>query len=374
MLRGVLAKATLCALLSSAVFLGAALPRHAFIPWIQYPTSGTAVTFNITVFNWDVQETAAVIHLASFVPTATYPTSLSVAVNPSGKYAYALLGPGPNSPTTLYVIATDTNQIVKTVPLNLITSPAGYTADINVSALAVSNDGLTIWIVDGVGNQVVALCALTYQVLQTIAIESPQQVVFSPDGKSAYVFSIGTPQYCCDPVTDINVFSTSTRKLTASANTYGRFDSATFSPDGSHLYFGFGSLGTDQRYGITVLGTKPLQQAGFVNVNVAEHGFVTSLAVTPDGKDLYSLVTDADSNDSYLAVSSTADNTVLSLDHVAFDPPLFYVGFTPDGADIFLVGNDIEIAPTATRVISKQIPFTTSAFAFAQGLAFLPLK
>jgi DNA-binding beta-propeller fold protein YncE len=359
-------KALAFALLCAATSLAA--PTSP--PYVYVAATDGGGTFNLMVFNWKTQETAASIAVARNTRLSR-DNNFNLAANPNGQYVYALIGAHGGVASSLNVICTATNKVLRTIELK------GDSIADSALNLGISPDGKTIWITDYSAKKITVLCAITYQVLATIQLpNSPELITFSPDGKYAYAFSYVPPLFIeLGPRGEADAISTVTKRIASSVI----FESSplgigtpAISKSGSTLYVPVGNpeLGIETQ-GIEILSTNPLAVIGGTTTITDHDGAQGGVAITPNGKDVWGV--EMFGGFTRLAVIDSSDNTLASFNLISSDWDYENVAFTPDGEFAYFVGNNLGIARTATSTIEKLIQPPTNEF-LTGAIAFVPSK
>lgn len=216
----------------------------------------------------------------------------SVAVDPSGKFAYVPNGGGESNGVAMYTISATTGALTSTgmvpvdgFPVSVVVHPSGkfaYAANANNTAESAGNVSMyTINATTG------ALTSLGTIATGTIAAEpNPNSMVVDPTGTFAYVanfLSNDVSMYSIDTttgvLTSVGLIDAGTNPLSVAVDPTGKFAYVTnFSSNDVSMYTINSATGA-----LTPTGTIPAGSAP------------TSIAIHPSGKFAY--VTNSGSND-----------------------------------------------------------------------------
>ena len=270
--------------------------------WADWPSpggTGAMVAYDTASFN-----IANVILMGANSPT-------TIAVTPDGDYIYGLEG------SSLYVISTASNQVIKTVGLG--NEP---------TAIATTPDGKYLYVTNIGSNTVSVVDTGTWSVVNTIPVGiEPGGIVISPDGNYVYVANEDAPDYYYT----ISVISASTGQVVntiALANTVVTYPIA------------------------------PSPQ---------------TLAITPDGKTLY--IPDHQRNNVYVVNTSLDIVTNTILPPVSWYKPVS-VFVTPDSNYAYIVSwgvAPVEIVSTANQQIVKTLNTNPYPAGMSTGLHAGPI-
>jgi YVTN family beta-propeller protein len=274
-----------------------------------------------------------VLDPGTFVPVATVPFygGMDVGLTPDGKYAYVPTLVVEPWTINVTVVDTPTNKIVATIPLD---SKGGV---LGVSNIGVSPDGSTVLVSEYSGHDsptpvVGVIQTKTNHVVGTFALPAkatPGAIVFSPDGKLAYITGNNVV------VDAVNVASMKTvSQMTALGNVSG----LAISPDGKTILCP--NSGTTQAAAVNqangaTLAAIPLGQMNSDTTSAALLDFGGAVT-SPDGTRVY-MTNDFSGN---VSIVDTASKTTLASIPVCFGGVGFCVpvavAVSPDGTTVYV--------------------------------------
>lgn len=256
---------------------------------------------------------------------------ITVAVTPNGKTAYVL------NLTTLSVIKTSTNTVVKTVT---VTTPAN-----TLNGLAISPDGKTVYVavdnLDTDAGSVAVIKTATNKIASTIPVGyGPTGLAVSPDSATVYVANAddGT-------VSIINTTTSAVSTVNLGGNTVPM--SIAFSANGNRAYVV--DAGSNA---VSIIDTTT---HAVTAVGVGNQPY--AVAISPDGTHAY-VTNQADNS---VSLIDTATNAVSSIS--VGDNPLG-VASSPDGGTVYVTngfGNSVSVIDVATKAVVGTIPASTGA-------------
>ena len=265
----------------------------------------------------------------------TIPSAGPAAVTPDGKRVYAF---GPSTSDfvwNLSVIDATNDQIVATIPLNVLRVLGGVSLNGNSRAIAAAPDGKHIYVTTGLCSSASFDCV------------RPESVYFS-----------------------LWVIDTATNKVVNAAANKGTADGIAFSPDGLHNF-----LANFDPY--TALPQVLVDQDSGNPISLPGNGNDFAIAITPDGKHLYVpyvLFNGTDSPPETVAVIDTATNMVsqtVPVEPSSFSVTLTGVAVTPNGKYVY-VSNQLSNSVAVIDTISSSVVKTVSVGLSPAGLAVTP--
>lgn len=240
---------------------------------------------------------------------------------------------------TITVLNSETNTIVKTIPLTAGSSP---------QEIAITPDGTRAYIaIFGTPNSVIVVNTATNTIVSTIpfpAGSNPQGIAITPDGSRAYVTLLGTPDAVAviDTATNMVVF---TIPFPAGNNP---FDIA-ITPDGSRAYVTNNGL----PHSVTVIDTAT--DSILTTIPLPAGSFPFGIAITPDGSRAY--VTNSGTPDAVTVIDTATNMILLTIPFPAGSNPTG-IAITPDGSRAYVTTVfTVRVINTATNEISTTIPF-----------------
>jgi YVTN family beta-propeller protein len=179
-------------------------------------------TANGYVYASEYNNSVGVIDTASNTIIATITvgsTPRGVAVSPDQQYVYSA---NAGSQTTQYVISTATNTVVATFPIDAAITPASGPSFIR-------SNGTYLYSVNTNGGNFNVIDPTTYAIVATIptAPGAPGDIVFTPDGQSAYLIN---------KTGQVNLLDLATNTITATVAGLQTPISAAITPNGKYLY------------------------------------------------------------------------------------------------------------------------------------------
>jgi YVTN family beta-propeller protein len=254
----------------------------------------------------------------SGIDTATNEVGFTIDV--SGEPFYLALTPdGKNVYCTL--LSAKADLVYSTTTLQLLHR---YATGSDPGPQAISPDGTLIYISNYSAGTVTVISNGT--LLPPISVGgNPTSVIFSPNGREAYVANQTLPYY-------ISVINTATNTVseTIQPNLPYPYGGMAFSPDGKKLYFTGGDSSLHPVVVVIDLATKTITDTIVLRLS---HRFVPGLpAITPDGEFLYvplSHGTSIPENDKIVMIR-TATNTLDG--HVIVGSEPVAVAIAPDGS------------------------------------------
>jgi YVTN family beta-propeller protein len=223
------------------------------------------------------------------------PAPRGVAVSPNGKTLYVT-----DNATALQVVSTATDKVTSTVTVGH--GPLG---------VAVSPDGTTIYVANFFDSTLSVVDATTNSVINTINVGTdPTGVAVSPSSQKVYVVTqsgVSVVDTATDAVTGT---------ITSARSYYERADDIAISPNGQLVYVA-------DAPGVHVINTA---------TDAVTHTIGTvsdSVALSPDGKTLYSIGY-ANGVSDVAVVDTSTDNTTTTITDSAFEQ-LVALAVNPDG-------------------------------------------
>ncbi|WP_426411259.1 autotransporter domain-containing protein [Bradyrhizobium ganzhouense] len=165
----------------------------------------------------------------------------------------------------------------------------------------------------------------------------PQNAVFSPDGRFAYVAALGSGQ--------IDVIDVVSRTVLAAIPSSGSPSALTLSADGSSLY-----VTSDSGNSVTVISTATNHVVGS---SIAVGTNPNGIAVSPDGTRVY--VTNEGS--ASVSIIDAASKAVIGTIAVGISP--FGVAVSPDGSRIYVAnqgGSSVSVIDAASQSVVATVP------------------
>jgi YVTN family beta-propeller protein len=201
----------------------------------------------------------------------TGPETASTAVAPCGAQVYAYVG----SSNSIAVINTGTNTITQSIQLGPTTHTPG--------AISVSPDGNFVYVAalgsypynSKVNGSVYVVNTATNKLVKSISLAGePNDVTFSPDGKSAYVTNLA--------LSEVQIIDTSSYTVKATIGVGQGATGSAVTPDGSLLY-----VLAIKANNITVINTSTEKVVTTIPTGQRPNGIV----LTPDGRYLFVTIT-----------------------------------------------------------------------------------
>jgi DNA-binding beta-propeller fold protein YncE len=244
------------------------------------------------------------------------------------------------------------------VPLGL--GPVDYAI-----RLAVTPDGKSIWILANSGRLLVVDAVRLRVAQNVILMASPgfafgAKIVFSPDGKLAYVAAIHYIDRFGDIAQEVLVVCGITKQVLAKLSGDGTGDESpgiALSPDGNRLYVVNRSRFPDFSGGSVWVYSTITRKL----VDVIPLKSPTDAIVTPDGKDVWVGYEFNGTESSKVAVVDIATNNVVRTLAVAIRGDVLKTAFTPDGKYLWIPagfnsgGNTVFAFPTSSANIAYSI-------------------
>ena len=193
-------------------------------------------------------------------------------------------------------------------------------------------------------------------VVATIGVGAlPLGVAVTPDGRTAYVASLGLGTVSVIDAASHKV--TTTIAVSATAVVWG----LALAPDGSAVYVAVQGSSATSDGSVAVISTASNTVTGQVAVGVGP----VYLAVSPDGSRVYV----ANQSDKTVSVLDTASRKIVATIGVGSSPT--GIAVTPDGSTVYVAdqaGNTISVIDTGTGIRTTKIPVGQAPY----GVAFSP--
>lgn len=230
--------------------------------------------------------------------------------------------------------------LVMPTPANAYSQNGSITTPFYTSGIAISPDGSTAYIAQGLGLTVADTA--TNQVLANIGdLGSPNAVAVSPDGSTVY-----TSDYSSSTV---NVIDAATRTKTGTLEA-GPYGALVVSPDGQFVFQ------ANYNYG-TVTG---VQVASGESGSISVGGSTQAIAISPDGRTLY---VGSSSGVAFIDDSPGGFSYVNA-------PSVYAMALSADGSTLYTVSyntGELTVIDTATRTAT-----TTTVASRPVGVAVSP--
>jgi YVTN family beta-propeller protein len=330
--------------LAAVLFAGACLPavasarRLPAADYLAYVTEGSRGTRLVPPGPGSVAVIdPATRQVVARIPVGSRPDA--VQVSPDGKRVYV----AHDRPWTISVIDTASDEVTATIRLNEPTP-----------AFVISPDGRSLYVAGG--DQVTVLDTSTDAVVKTIQFRrSPWALTFSPDGKRLYVASTGAPAYerQWGSLTTIDVADNSvlhTTPLHPGAT-------AVAAPTDTKAYVITGA----EEKGIKVVDTVTGKLTGAIAGDYEE---VEKIALSPDRARAYV------AGDRGLEVIDTATDHILRTVH--FGSYIRSLAVSPNGRELYVIlgtSDEIKVLDTASLRVLGEIP----AGSLPHAMAFSPV-
>jgi YVTN family beta-propeller protein len=284
---------------------------------------------------------------------ATIPVGVgpvAVAVTPDGTRAYVI----NDDAVSVSVINTVTNSVLTTFSL------------VNASllrAVAISPDGTRVYVAHMQNTALIGVLAtitplvgvlstidtVTNQVMFTIPVGNSYDMVVSPDGTRAYLADFYAGLVVVDTV----------KRLVIDKLSLGPVLAIAITPDGTQVYL---TPDSSRNNGTIVVNTATNQVKTFIPI---PSNFMDSVAVSPDGKRAYVA---SYNPKSIVTVIDTATSLVLAHIPIASLPMLFGVAVSVDGTQVYVTDGvqTVVVIDTATnQVMGDPIPVGSGPIAMA---------
>ena len=288
---------------------------------------------------WD--RSVSVIDTVSLTVAATVGTKAfdsddghpALAIMPDDSKVYvANVRPFPQ-PGVVSVIDTTSNTLVKEIDVGT-----------NPRALAVTPNGLKLYVLNQGANSVSVVSTATDTVTATIPVAlSPSTLVIAPDGSEVFFANVSNTL-----AGQVSVINTISDTVVADVMTTPAFGGAPFelamNASGTILYTVNREAGT-----VSAINVATRAVVAAIPVGYLPNG----AAITPDDGLLY--VTN--SGDSTVTVIDTATNAVLTTIAVAPGLPRG-IAVTPDGSEVFVGdagGGPVSVIETATNTVTETV-------------------
>ena len=262
----------------------------------------------------------------------------------------------------LWVIETETNELVDTVTLEDIPSRVAITPDGSFAYVTMVVDGdfnqlsgdilyssipsSPVFMGSALSKQsapssffsdkVEVIETATNTIITTVVTEeAPFDITMTPDGRFAYVSHLGPA---------VSVIDTAANEVIDTVPTDGSGLGLAVTPDGAYVY-----LATSSANVVSVIDTATNTVA--VAIEVGETP--SAIAITPDGEFVY--VTNQESDT--ISQIEIASNTVVATQDVGQAPGS--IAITPDGAFAYVtnqLSNDVSVIETGTNAVVATIP------------------
>ncbi len=250
-------------------------------------------------------------------------------ITPDGGYLYVL----NNASTSVSVINTSTNTVIKTI-----------TVGTNPRFAAITPDGRYLYVANFSSNSVSVINTSTNTVIKTITVgTNPRFAAITPDGRYLYVVNLNS-----DNVSVINTSTNSVEKTVSSGGSVGIY--SILSPDGKYFY-----ILNSYASSVSIMNTTT--NTIVTTVTVGSSPYYAS--ITPDGRYLYILNSGSSSNS--VSVINTGTNMVIKTITVGTSPSFSAV--TQDGAYLYILNsssNNVSVIDTSTNTVIKTIAVGTS--------------
>jgi YVTN family beta-propeller protein len=189
----------------------------------------------------------------------------------------------------------------------------------------------------------------TPEVSSTIGVAAPQGLAVAPDGKHAYVTSVGASR--------VSVIDLATGAVTASILLPQPPQYVAVAPDSRHAYVSCW-VATGDTNVVAVIDTAT--NAATAYIPVGKHPY--SLAVTPDGRQVYV----PDHNSAEITIIDTATNTVTATVPVKANP--HWIVFSSDARTAYVAdheSNVVSVIDTTSRTVTTTVPVPKSPHSVA---------
>ena len=301
---------------------------------IYVPSPGDAYTTTGAGANIGVYDPSG--FMANITPgTGKYP--LSVAISPSGAYLYytAVKYNGTLGVYEYFLEAarTSDNAIIASKPLN--GSTWGY------PRISVSPDSSELYLSDTT-NTVTVFRTIDLSQAASLSLSKPQGVAFSPDSSTAYVASEN----------GVAVIRSSDHSVINSIPVISDPVDLAVSPGGEYLYSAnsAGSSGS-----VSVIRTSDRTVVNTIPLSMPDGNSVSSMSITPDGKQLFITVVNTGAGNDMVKVINTATSLVTDTITVGTSP--YSHGDFIAARDPSLAAPDISITDSVAPADDQGIPF-----------------
>ena len=275
-----------------------------------------------------------------------------------------------SGPGSVFVIDVATNAVLATIGVG--NDPRG---------VAVTPDGRHAYVANNCGSStnctastgtVSVIKTSTNAVVATVTVAGgPRGVAITPDGKKAYVVSVGCSTNC------LSVINTATNTVTAQASVFGA--AIAISPNGTRAYIASSGCNTPGcLHGtVTVVNTATNAVLATIPIGVSP----SAVAVSPDGKHVYAVnQCESPTNcvNGTVSVIDTGTNKVVAT-VVVGDNPL-EVAVTPDGTRAYVTNfygsgppspGTVSVIDTGTNTVVNTVTLPASS-ASPVGVAITP--
>ncbi|HET7374633.1 MAG TPA: YncE family protein [Gemmatimonadaceae bacterium] len=258
----------------------------------------------------------------------------AIAIAPNGRYAYR----SENGLGEIAVIRTSDTRVVDSIAMALQVVQIVFAPDGASAYAAGSGD-------DPAASGVVFIRTSDNTVQATVPVSSPAGIAVSPDGSRVYVTDPREGQ--------VAVVNTSSRTIERFLPDIYTPEGIIVAPDGLHVY-----VANFSGNSVLVMNTNDYS-GSLVPVGLQP----TRLAIAPDGTRLY--VTN--SGDGTVSVINTSTNAVIATVAVDTDPSSIAV--TPDGSRVY-VGNILDGSVTHAGSVSVIATSTNTVFATLASFPF----
>ncbi len=280
-----------------------------------------------------------------------------VAVTPNGLYVYVTNNYG----NTVSVISTATNTVTSTI--------TGFNYP---NSVAVAPNGTYAYVTNYSGNTVSVISTATNTVTSTITgFNYPNSVAVAPNGTYAYVTNYSG--------NTVSVISTATNTVTSTITGLNYAEAVAVSPNGEFIYVKHSYDQNQVLFSVINTTTNTITATVTLNgyPNFSSGGGSSSVAVAPDGKSIY-VVTNDYSNGNLVSVINATTNTVTNTITLGGMISMYGSGsggvaITPNGAYAYVTssdymsGNSVSVINTTTNTVTETILLGGSSYYMGGG-------